>query len=293
MNAGSDYNVRSLQHERRMLELYRQGAAGDGALLQPLANACWRAAAFEWRLHEDVPAVRSLWEEAARALAEGFVRRRAGFEPTSEQLILGLHFAIAAQAVDAAKSLAYAVAKPSTPMMTRSPRVSLRLLEGYQLVVRALLEHDCEHARAAQQRLAESRVDSDSNTRPCATVREAVIEHETIRNLLTVIALVLETGDSATDGRSGTDWPVAKRRFGSLMDAALLYLNQCSETEMNHRPKQYCWLPGIALSILAAGAGLPLDWLDHPTASTKDRYSRLPFKLVQPAHTDSAGASCS
>src|SRR5260370_22998608 len=96
----SDYDLRSLKHERKMIELYRKSVETDAGLLQPLANACWRAAAFEWRLNEDAATIRRLLTEAAAALADGFVRRRAGFERTSEQLLLALHLSIGARAFD-------------------------------------------------------------------------------------------------------------------------------------------------------------------------------------------------
>jgi len=123
MNA-TDYDARSWQHERRMLDLYRKGAASDAGLLQPLANACWRAAAFEWRLHEDAAAVRTLWGEGARALAEGFVRKRAGFEQSAEQLILGLHFRSLRRQSTVTRNLAYA--KATAPARWHVPAARVR-----------------------------------------------------------------------------------------------------------------------------------------------------------------------
>lgn len=49
-----------------MLDAYRRRAQdGDAAALQPLANACLRAAAFTWAVRRDAFAVRKLWGEAA------------------------------------------------------------------------------------------------------------------------------------------------------------------------------------------------------------------------------------
>src|SRR5262245_50078232 len=101
-----DYDARSLKHEQRMLEDYRKEAAKDSSLLQPLANACLRAAAFEWARSRDQRVVFSLWGEAARALALGFTRRGAGFDPSPDQFILGLNLAIAAREAQAFATLA-------------------------------------------------------------------------------------------------------------------------------------------------------------------------------------------
>ena len=67
----ADYDLRSLNHERRMLAVYRRQSSHDPAALQPLANACWRAASFEWALYRDPETVRRLWGEAADTLARG------------------------------------------------------------------------------------------------------------------------------------------------------------------------------------------------------------------------------
>ncbi|HEX2271405.1 MAG TPA: hypothetical protein VHH35_17805, partial [Pyrinomonadaceae bacterium] len=105
MNATLEYDLRSLQHEQRMLNLYRHGSSSDGGLLQPLANACWRASAFDWRIKADARSLRLLWDEAARALAEGFVRKRAGFECNHADLTLALHLAIGARNFDMVSNL--------------------------------------------------------------------------------------------------------------------------------------------------------------------------------------------
>ncbi len=105
-STAQDYDLRSLNHERRMLGVYRARVSSDGSLLQPLANACWRAASFEWGLYKNAVAVRHLWSEGARALVEGFARRRTGFDPSPDQLILAFHLTTAARTRDAFTSLA-------------------------------------------------------------------------------------------------------------------------------------------------------------------------------------------
>lgn len=292
MNIVTDYDARSLHHERRMRELYRKGAASDDALLQPLANACWRAAAFEWQVHEDATAARSLWEEAARALAEGFARKRAGFEQSAEQLILGLHFSIAAKATDVTKSLVLAkVTVASNSRAPRAARAMLLLSEGYQLVVRALIERKQEHARDAQRLLTEARVSGDREEEHqvsgVAAADWQVLEHEATRALLSVIARHLQARPALPVSVCPPDCEAATREFAGLMDAALLNLDKFLEAEVNHRPKLYCWLPGIALSVLAGSAGLSLDWLNI-VALEKHGPSRLPTKLVLQAEDLSA-----
>ncbi len=273
MHPGTDYDSRSLQHERRMLELYRKGAESDGALLQPLANSCWRAGSFEWKLHQDPAEVRSLWGEAACALAEGFERRRSGFEPSAEQLILGLHFSIGAQRFDVARTLAHATA--AVPINSRAPRLaraSRLLLEGYQLVVRALMEQNGEYARAAQQSLMEaSKTDDCDWTKTLATgvTDWRGAEPEIVRALLNIIAGALDSRSSLRHDVTPVEGEAATINFGALLDSALSSLKQFTEAQINHHPKLYCWLPGVALCNLAASAGLSFDWLDQ------HEYSRL------------------
>ncbi|MGH9880003.1 MAG: hypothetical protein ACRD6N_01105 [Pyrinomonadaceae bacterium] len=73
--------------------------------------------------------------------------------------------------------------------------------------------------------------------------------------------------------------------FASLMDNALSSLERFIEAEVNHRPKSYFWLPGIALTILGESAGLPLDWLHARHQDNHKGYARLPLKLVTSAQT--------
>lgn len=271
-----------------MLNLYRQGSNNDGGLLQPLANACWRASAFDWRVKADTNSIRHLWEEAARALAEGFVRKRAGFECNHTDLFLAMHLAIGTRNFDLASRLMHTV--PSIPgararRMPRSPRL---LLEGYMLTVRAVLERRKEHARAAHGLLSEARADADhewwrEQFPSDGELSWRITEHEAIRNLLSVIgSLVLKQSprwESDHNSEADLDMSICME-FVSLMDEALLELDSFIESEINHRPKLYVWLPGIALSILAEGAGLSLEWLQVRHEDNQAGYLRLPLTLV-------------
>ncbi len=289
MNIASEYDVRSLLHEQRMLELYRRGSANDGGLLEPLANAYWRAASFDWRLHEENGSIRRLWEEAARALAEGFMRKRAGFGRSPEELLLAVQFAIATRSFDLVSSLMHMT--PSTPANARgrrSARSTMALLDGYLAITRAVVERKKEHARTTQALLEEARADSDSDwwREQFPSSHEAIWkidEHEAIRGLLKVIGRqVLKQSsqwENNQDLESDFDLSLCME-FASLVDAALLRLDRFIESEMNHRPKLYCWLPGIALSILAERAGLPLEWLQVREEDSEKGYARLPLKLV-------------
>jgi hypothetical protein len=289
MNITSDYDLRSFQHEQRMLDLYRRGSASDGGLLEPLANACWRAAAFDWRLHEDSGAIRRLWEEAARALSEGFVRRRAGFERSPEELLLAVHFSVASRAFDLVRTLIHTIpAVPSGARGRRIARSTLLLLDGYLSIARAVVDRKREHARAAQVLLEEARTESDYDwwKQQFPTSREVawkIDEHEATRGLLSVIARLLVKQDSRweenPDYESNLDMAICVE-FMSLMDQALLSLDRFMESEINHRPKLYFWLPGIALTVLAERAGLPLEWLEVREEDNHKGYARLPLKLV-------------
>src|SRR5215208_5916477 len=161
-----DYDLRSLNHERRMLSVYRRQSAHDPASLQPLANACWRAASFEWALYGDAETVRRLWGEAASALARGFARRQPGFDPSPDQLVLALHFAIAARERDAFTTLALTAPDLRDGALHgarafRSSRAHFHLAEGYALVARALVEQKPHPARGAVAALEAARAEAD------------------------------------------------------------------------------------------------------------------------------------
>ena len=130
-----DYDLRSLNHERRMLAVYRRQSAHDASAIQPLANACWRAACFEWALYGDAETARRLWGEAAGALARGFARRRPGFDPNPDQLVLALHFAIVAREREAFTTLALTAPNLREGVLHearayRSSRAHFHLAEG-------------------------------------------------------------------------------------------------------------------------------------------------------------------
>lgn len=271
-----------------MLELYRRGSASDGGLLQPLANACWRAAAFDWRVNEDTGSIRRLWEEAARALTEGFVRKRAGFERSPNELLLAVHFSIATRAFDLVGSLMHMIpAMPSSAQVRRMARSPLLLLDGYLSIARAIVERKKEHAHAAQSLLEEARAESDyewwrQQFPTAGEVSWKIDEHEATRGLLSVIARLVVKQTSRwenNDSEPDLDMPICME-FVSLMDDALLNLDRFVESEINHRPKLYFWLPGIALSILAESAGLSLEWLQVRQEDSQKGYARLPLKLV-------------
>jgi hypothetical protein len=279
MNVVSDYDQRSLQHERRMLELYRRAATNDGGLLQPLANACWRASAFEWRLFEDVEAIRELWGQAARALAEGFTRKRAGFARSQDQLLLALHFAIGARDFDLTRTLVQAAS--SMPPSSRAPqaaRAPLLLLEAYVSIIRAIVERRREYAEMGLRQLedAGAALDTDSWRQqfPQHEATWRFDEHDAIYGLLSIVATMVTRAAGADVEES---LAVA---FVSRMDDVLLALERFIEAEVNHRPKLYVWLPGIALTVLAESAGFPPSWLDACREDHPHAYARLPAGLV-------------
>lgn len=288
MNATLEYDQRSLQHEQRMLNLYRHGSSSDGGLLQPLANACWRASAFDWRVKADTRSLRHLWEEAARALAEGFVRKRAGFECNHDDLSLALHLAIGARNFDLVNRLMHTVPTVSSSVRGRLPSSHRLLLDSYLLTIRAVIERRKEHARAAQNALLETRAEVDREwwQEQSLSDREVdwkIAEHEAIRSLLSVITrLVLQQSSQWENNQSGeADFDMSLcMEFVSAMDEVLLVLDRFIESEINHRPKLYFWLPGIALSILAERAGLSLEWLQVRHEENQAGYTRLPLNLV-------------
>ncbi|HYO64285.1 MAG TPA: hypothetical protein VER08_11690 [Pyrinomonadaceae bacterium] len=289
--AAADYDSRSLQHERRMLAVYRRETSrGDASLLQPLANACWRAAGFEWSLHSDVETVRRLWGEAARALAEGFARRRAGFDPSPDQLVLGLHFAIAARERDAFTTLAMTAPNLRDGALRearafRGSRAHFHLAEGYALVARALVERKPNAARAAAQSLTAAREETDSDwwSRQFPNPLEAAwraSEHESVCALLSAVARRLAQENDGADDAELEDERAADS-FAHTIDDTLLRLRKFVAADMNHHPKLYVWLPGVALCALAASAAFPMQWLAERFDANAPGYERLPPELLR------------
>ncbi|HEX2270256.1 MAG TPA: hypothetical protein VHH35_12000, partial [Pyrinomonadaceae bacterium] len=110
-----------------------------------------------------------------------------------------------------------------------------------------------------------------------------ITEHEAIRNLLTVITHLVQRQSShwENDKTSEADLDLSIcMEFMTVMDKVLFELDRFIESEINHRPKLYFWLPGIALSILAERAGLSLEWLQVRHEENHAGYNRLPLNLV-------------
>ncbi|HEV7889887.1 MAG TPA: hypothetical protein VGP08_04580 [Pyrinomonadaceae bacterium] len=290
-NAGA-YDVRSLSHERRMLSVYRSKVAdGDASHAQPLANACWRASMFEWTLYREGEVVRRLWAEAARTLAEGFARRRPGFDPSPDQLTLALHFAVASREREAFAQVALAAPASREGALRgarafRTSRAHFHLAEGYALVARSLVERQATPARAAVQSLEAARAENDRSwwERQFPDPLDAAwraSEHESICALLGAVARrLVQQGDGDDNAVRAEDEDDLAADFARTVDETLLRLKRFVETDANHHPKLYVWLPGLAVCALAASAALPVGWLSERYESKADGYERLPFELL-------------
>jgi hypothetical protein len=289
-NAGA-YDLRSLSHERRMLSVYRARVAdGDASHAQPLANACWRASMFEWALYRDADVVRRLWVEAARTLAEGFARRRPGFDPSPDQLTLALHFAVASREREAFTQIALAAPASREGALRgarafRTSRAHFHLAEGYALLARALVERRPNAARAAVQSLDAARQESDRGwwerqfPGPLDAAWRAS-EHDAVCALLGAVARRLVGQDTDGGAARVEDEAELSAEFARTVDDALVRLKRFTETDANHHPKLYVWLPGLAACALAASAALPVGWLSQRYESRADGYERLPFELL-------------
>ena len=287
-NDADNYRHRSLQHERRMLDVYRRKAPNDATLLQPLANAGWRAASLEWTLHKEVATVRRLYTEAAAALAQGFSRRRGGFDPSPDQLILAFHFAIAGRARDTFASLASSapdlqIRAPHGGRAFRGSRAHLLLAESYTLLARALVEQKSIPAHVPQLlRAAQEESDSnwwESQFPDALEVAWRMREHEAVCVLLSIVAGLAANAappPNADEIDVGDDQ--AANKFATVIDATLLRLEEFTNADANHHPKLSVWLPGIALCILAGGTGLRMDWL--LARYHAPGYTRLPIELL-------------
>jgi hypothetical protein len=287
--SAGDYDLRSLHHERRMLAVYRRQSSHDGSALQPLANACWRAASFEWALYRDAETVRRLWGEAADSLARGFARRQPGFDPSPDQHILALHFAIAAREREAFTTLALAAPNLRDGALRearafRTSRAHFHLAEGYALVARALVEQKPHPARAAAAALDAARAESDRGwwERQFPDPLDAawrVSEHEAVCALLAAVARrVAGEADDAT--AEETDERAAEE-FARTVDEALARLEHFVAHDPNHHPKLYTWLPGLSLCALAGSAGFPMHWLAERHEREAEGYTRLPPELLR------------
>jgi hypothetical protein len=284
-----DYDLRSLNHERRMVALYRRQAAHDAAALQSLANACWRAACFEWALYREAETVRRLWGEAATALARGFALRQPGFDPSPDQLVLALHFAIAAREREAFQTLALTAPNIREGALRgarafRSSRAHFHLAEGYALVARALVEQKSHPARAAVAALDAARAESDRGwwERQFPDPLDAawrVSEHEAICALLSAVARRVAAEPS--EAMPEEDEEAAAEEFARTIDETLARLGHFIEHDPNHHPKLYAWLPGLSLCALAASAGFPMGWLAERHEREAEGYARLPPELLR------------
>lgn len=289
-NAGA-YELRSLSHERRMLSVYRSKVAdGDASHAQPLANACWRASMFEWALYREADVVRRLLAEAARTLAEGFAHRRHGFDPSPDQLILALHFAVASREREAFTQIALAPPASREGALRgahafRTSRAHFHLAEGYSLVARALVERQSGAARAAVQVLEAAREENDRGwwERQFPDPLDAAwraSEHESVCALLGAVARRLVDQGGEDDNARPEDEDDLAADFARTVDETLVRLKRFVETDANHHPKLYVWLPGLAVCALAASASLPIGWLAARYESKADGYERLPFDLL-------------
>ncbi len=288
-NTPGDYDLRSLNHERRMVTLYRRQASHDAAALQPLANACWRAACFEWALYREAETVRRLWGEAATALARGFALRQPGFDPSPDQLVLALHFAIAAREREAFHTLALTAPNLRDGALRearafRSSRAHFHLAEGYALVARALVEQKPHPARGAVAALEAARAESDRGwwERQFPDPLDAawrVSEHEAVCALLTAVARRVAAEPS--EAKSDDEDERAAEEFARTVDETLVRLEHFIAHDPNHHPKLYAWLPGLSLCALAASAGFPMGWLAERHERDAEGYARLPPELLR------------
>lgn len=274
-----------------MLAHYRRGAPNDATLLQPLANAGWRAASFEWQLYHDVETVRRLWGESARALAQGFARRRPGFDPSPDQFILALHLSIAAREREAFTALALTTPNLRVGVLREAraflgSRAHFHLAEGYALVARSLVERKAGPARAAIESLGAAREESDRGwwERQFPEALDAawrMSEHDAVCVLLSAVAQEVADAlqpEHKTEQNSDSERTAAE--FARVTDETLLRLEKFIEHDVNHHPKLYLWLPGIALCALATSAGLPMGWLRERHEANSSGYSRLPPELL-------------
>ncbi|HEX7314737.1 MAG TPA: hypothetical protein VF297_12500 [Pyrinomonadaceae bacterium] len=271
-----------------MLETYRRAVSlGDASMLQPLANSCWRAGAFEWALYQDAATVRRLWGEAARALTEGFTRRRPGFDPSPDQFVLALHFAIAAREREAFVALAMSAPNLRDGVLREArafvgSRAHFHLAEGFALVARALVQRQGEPARAAVASLDAAREESDSGWwgRQFPDPLDAAwrtSEHEAVCLLLRAVA-----GRLAGDEAHGNEEDARRQAdtFARTIEETLRRLQHFTRHDINHHPKLYVWLSGLSLCALAASAALPMHWIEERCEAEPDVYARLPLALL-------------
>ena len=94
---------------------------------------------------------------------------------------------------------------------------------------------------------------------------------------LTALSVITTTGTPRRGPKSEDDLATD---FARTVDETLVRLKRFVETDANHHPKLYVWLPGLAVCALAASAALPVGWLSERYESKADGYERLPFELL-------------
>jgi hypothetical protein len=206
-------------------------------------------------------------------------------------LILALHLSIAAREREAFTNIAL-----SAPNLRNGPlrdahafrgsQAHFHLAEGYALVALALVEGERAPAHAAAEALDAAREESDRSwwERQFPDALDAawrMREHEAVCALLSAIAHRI-AGDPSEDEVEIRERTLRQsEEFARLIDEAMLRLEKFIQRDVNHHPKLYVWLPGIALCALAASARLPMDWLKERCEIKADGYERLPFELLQ------------
>ena len=279
-----------------MLAVYRRRERTDGGHLQPLANACWRAASFEWVLSGDVSETRRFWSEGARALAEGFTGGFHGFDPSPDQYILGLNMAVAGRDAECLATLAHlgpgliSGAMREARAFRGAPGL-IHLAEGYSFIARALAEKNPRAAAAAVNSLHAAFEESEAawwNER-FPNPREArwlETEHRAVCIFLGQIArIVAHAGTSIAPAEFAANEVRVKsggveETLSSTIDDAMVQLNRFVGSDSSHHPKLYVWLPGLAVCGLAKAASLPMSWLGAGQGRGNRVEDRLPMPLL-------------
>lgn len=285
----TSYAQRSLQHERRMIVLYRERAGREPSLWQPLANACRRAACFEWHLNPEAEAVTRLWSEAARIFAQGWTTRRSGFAATPNNFTLALHLAIAARESDVFIRLAHLDAALRTPPANdgdavRGFRTLIAHAQSYGFIARALVTGDftaLEQARAQLNfAISENRLEWWEREYPDA-LEAAWRFHQHVAEcrLLSIIARHIKAQSDNLDLNKQSETPL-NEMFVETIDETLTRLFDFISDSAAHHPKLFLWLPGIALCRFAASSKIDLSLIADRRAIKPDVYAVLPNELL-------------
>lgn len=294
----SEYALRSLHHETKMLALYRRQAAANPALRRAWVNACCRAAAFEWVLSQDCDKVELLWREAVHVLQQSCAAHSPNTRPETDQLLLGLHLALITREAEAFRSLAHFATQAQSLRTARQTTVSTRyhLVEGYGLLAVALLEQRLEPARAALQSLRAALATSNCQSwrRHAPNLLAAgwwMAEHRAVCMLLKAVTEIILQSDAPAIASSPWLLPASARfspeptppfsaQFALAMDDALLRLEKFVTLDAAHHPKLFLWIPGLALCHFARSAQVSLEWLSQRFSPPQPGYTRLPEALL-------------